>query len=186
MLSTPPAFILSQDQTLKKCVHNQKCTKRLEAQNQACLILWLQTISYRADARQRTGFSLWAALRQIMSSVQVQHKLTSLHIPFYCFKGSFDRSLNVSVSPDCLVQRIFEDCICVSLFSYQGSHLFTVVRDSLFTISLSKPFVNNFFQLFISLSCFCCDSVASCDSLYRIPRYSYNVNPKIWLFSKIF
>ena len=58
-------------------------------------------------------------------------------------------------------------------------------RDSLFTISLSKPFVNNFFQLFISLSCFCCDSVASCDSSYRIPRYSYNVNPKIWLFSKI-
>ena len=148
MLSTPPAFILSQDQTLKKCVHNQKCTKRLEAQNQACLILWLQTISYRADARQRTGFSLWAALRQIMSSVQVQHKLTSLYIPFYCFKGSFDRSLNVPVSPGCLVQRIFEDCICVSLFSYQGSHLFTVVRDSLFTISLSKPFVNNFFSTF--------------------------------------
>ena len=58
-------------------------------------------------------------------------------------------------------------------------------RDSLFTISLSKPFVNNFFQLFISLSCFCCDSVASCDSSYRIPRYSYNVNPKIWLFSNI-
>ena len=138
MLSTPPAFILSQDQTLKKM----------------CLF-------------------------------QVQHKPTSLYIPFYCFKGSFDRSLNVSVSPDCLVQRIFEDCICVSLFSYQGSHLFTVVRDSLLTISLSKPFVNNFFQLFISLSCFCCDSVASYDSLYRIPRYSYNVNPKIWLFSKI-
>ena len=148
MLSTPPAFILSQDQTLKKCVHNQKCTKRLEAQNQACLILWLQTISYRADARQRTGFSLWAALRQIMSSVQVQHKLTSLYIPFYCFKGSFDRSLNVPVSPGCLVQRIFEDCICVSLFSYQGSQLFAVVRDSLLNISHHFIDVNTYFCFF--------------------------------------
>ena len=74
---------------------------------------------------------------QKMCLFQVQHKLTSLYIPFYCFKGSFDRSLNVPVSPGCLVQRIFEDCICVSLFSYQGSHLFAVVRDSLFTISQS-------------------------------------------------
>ena len=48
-----------------------------------------------------------------------------------------------------------------------------------------NPLSTTFFQLFISLSCFCCDSVASYDSLYRIPRYSYNVNPKIWLFSKI-
>ena len=48
-----------------------------------------------------------------------------------------------------------------------------------------SPLSTTFFQLFISLSCFCCDSVASCDSSYRIPRYSYNVNPKIWLFSKI-
>ena len=120
-----------------------------------------------------------------MSSVQVQHKLTSLHIPFYCFKGSFDRSLNVPVSPGCLVQRIFEDCICVSLFSYQGSHLFTVVRDSLFTISLSKPFVNNFFStFFISFSRFCCDSVAFCDSSYRIPLYFRNVNNKFRFFAK--
>ena len=147
MLSTPPAFILSQDQTLKKCVHNQKCTKRLEAQNQACLILWLQTISYRADARQRTGFSLWAALRQIMSSVQVQHKLTSLYIPFYCFKGSFDRSLNVPVSPGCLVQRIFEDCIYVFHCSVIKVLICALSCDSLFTISLSKPFVNNFLKL---------------------------------------
>ena len=88
VLSTPPAFILSQDQTLKKM----------------CLF-------------------------------QVQHKLTSLHIPFYCFKGSFDRSLNVPVSPGCLVQRIFEDCICVSLFSYQGSHLFTVLRQLVYYIT---------------------------------------------------
>ena len=50
---------------------------------------------------------------QKMCLFQVQHKLTSLHIPFYCFKGSFDRSLNVSVFPDCLYQRIFEDCIYV-------------------------------------------------------------------------
>ena len=155
MLSTPPAFILSQDQTLKKCVHNQKCTKRLEAQNQACLILWLQTISYRADARQRTGFSLWAALRQIMSSVQVQHKLTSLYIPFYCFKGSFDRSLNVPVSPGCLVQRIFEDCICVSLFSYQGSHLFTVLWQLVYYITFKtlcqQLFKINFQKVFSNI-----------------------------------
>ena len=155
MLSTPPAFILSQDQTLKKCVHNQKCTKRLEAQNQACLILWLQTISYRADARQRTGFSLWAALRQIMSSVQVQHKLTSLYIPFYCFKGSFDRSLNAPVSPGCLVQRIFEDCICVSLFSYQGSHLFSVSQQLVYYITFKtlcqQLFKINFQKVFSNI-----------------------------------
>ena len=70
-----------------------------------------------------------------MCLFQVQHKLTSLHIPFYCFKGSFDRSLNVPVSPGCLVQRIFEDCICVSLFSYQGSHLFTVLRQLIYYIT---------------------------------------------------
>ena len=155
MLSTPPAFILSQDQTLKKCVHNQKCTKRLEAQNQACLILWLQTISYRADARQRTGFSLWAALRQIMSSVQVQHKLTSLYIPFYCFKGSFDRSLNAPVSPGCLVQRIFEDCICVALFSYQDSHLFSVSRQLVYYITFKtlcqQLFKINFQKVFSNI-----------------------------------
>ena len=110
-----------------------------------------------------------------MSSVQVQHKLTSLYIPFYCFKGSFDRSLNVSVSPDCLVQRIFEDCICVSLFSYQGSHLFTVVRDSLFTISLSKPFVNNFFIFFKSLTRFF-------DSSYRLSHLSLDVNSYFYFF----
>ena len=53
-----------------------------------------------------------------MSSVQVQHKLTSLHIPFYCFKGSFDRSLNVSVFPDCLIKefsRIVFMCFTVQL-----------------------------------------------------------------------
>ena len=42
---------------------------------------------------------------QKMCLFQVQHKLTSLHIPFYCFKGSFDRSLNVSVFPDCLIKE---------------------------------------------------------------------------------
>ena len=55
---------------------------------------------------------------QKMCLFQVQHKLTSLHIPFYCFKGSFDRSLNVSVFPDCLIKefsRIVFMCFTVQL-----------------------------------------------------------------------
>ena len=57
--------------------------------------------------------------------------------------------------------------------------------DSLFTISLSKPFVNNFFStFFISFSRFCCDSVAFCDSSYRIPLYFRNVNNKFRFFAK--
>ena len=90
-----------------------------------------------------------------MSSVQVQHKLTSLHIPFYCFKGSFDRSLNVPVSPGCLVQRIFEDCICVSLFSYQGSHLRTVLRQLVYYITFKtlcqQLFKINFQKVFSNI-----------------------------------
>ena len=119
-----------------------------------------------------------------MSSVQVQHKLTSLYIPFYCFKGSFDRSLNVSVSPDRLVQRIFEDCICVSLFSYQGSHLFTVLRQLVYYIIFKTLCQQLFSTFFISFSRFCCDSVAFCDSSYRIPLYFRNVNNKFRFFAK--
>ena len=91
-----------------------------------------------------------------MCLFQVQHKLTSLHIPFYCFKGSFDRSLNVPVSPGCLVQRIFEDCICVSLFSYQGSHLRTVLRQLVYYITFKtlcqQLFKINFQKVFFKYS----------------------------------
>ena len=130
VLSTPPAFILSQDQTLKKM----------------CLF-------------------------------QVQHKLTSLHIPFYCFKGSFDRSLNVPVSPGCLVQRIFEDCIYVFHCSVIKVLICFLSCDSSFNIAQLQSPVNNFFQLFYFLkSRFCCYSVAFCDSSYRIPLILRIVN----------
>ena len=127
MLSTPPAFILSQDQTLKKCV----CSK----------------------------FNI-----NLLAYISL----------FTVFKGSFDRSLNVSVSPDCLVQRIFEDCICVSLFSYQGSHLCTVLRQLVYYITaaifcqqlFSKKFLTFLFALFTYL----------CDSLYRLSHLLFDVN----------
>ena len=90
---------------------------------------------------------------QKMCLFQVQHKLTSLHIPFYCFKGSFDRSLNVPVSPGCLVQRIFEDCIYVFHCSVIKVLICFLSCDSLFTISLSKPFVNNFLKFIFKKFC---------------------------------
>jgi hypothetical protein len=66
-----------------------------------------------------------------MCLFQVQHKLTSLHIPFYCFKGSFDRSLNVPVSPGCLIKEfsriVFNVFHCsvikVLLLSFATAHL---------------------------------------------------------------
>ena len=63
---------------------------------------------------------------QKMCLFQVQHKLTSLHIPFYCFKGSFDRSLNVSVFPDCLIKefsRIVFMCFTVQLSRFSFAPL---------------------------------------------------------------
>ena len=109
-----------------------------------------------------------------MCLFQVQHKLTSLHIPFYCFKGSFDRSLNVPVSPGCLVQRIFEDCICVSLFSYQGSHLSTVSRQLIYYIT--AVFVcQQLFYFFKSLTRFF-------DSSYRLSHLSLDVNSYFYFF----
>ena len=88
-----------------------------------------------------------------MCLFQVQHKPTSLYIPFYCFKGSFDRSLNVPVSPGCLVQRIFEDCICVSLFSYQGSQCLLSFTTACLIyhsrITLSTTFFNFFIFFFL-------------------------------------
>ena len=93
-----------------------------------------------------------------MCLFQVQHKPTSLYIPFYCFKGSFDRSLNVPVSPGCLVQRIFEDCICVSLFSYQGSHLRTVLRQLVYYITfktLCQQLFSTFYFFKLFLLWFC-------------------------------
>ena len=48
-----------------------------------------------------------------------------------------------------------------------------------------NPLSTTFFNfLFLYLSCFCCDSVASCDSSYRIPLYFRNVNNKFRFFAK--
>ena len=110
-----------------------------------------------------------------MCLFQVQHKLTSLHIPFYCFKGSFDRSLNVPVSPGCLVQRIFEDCICVFHCSVIKVLICSLSRDSLFTISQLFLFVNNFFIFFKSLTRFF-------DSSYRLSHLSLDVNSYFYFF----
>ena len=85
---------------------------------------------------------------QKMCLFQVQHKLTSLHIPFYCFKGSFDRSLNVSVFPDCLIKefsRIVFMCFTVQLSRFS---LALLSRSSLITISHHFCDVNTYFLLF--------------------------------------
>ena len=113
-----------------------------------------------------------------MCLFQVQHKLTSLHIPFYCFKGSFDRSLNVPVSPGCLVQRIFEDCICVSLFSYQGC----LSCDSLFILTHSFSFVKNFFKFFQILFY----ELLFVDSLFTLSHLFFFVKNFFQVFSKFF
>ena len=107
-----------------------------------------------------------------MCLFQVQHKLTSLHIPFYCFKGSFDRSLNVPVSPGCLVQRIFEDCICVSLFSYQGScRSFLATAFILYQscFCLSRTFLT-FFKVFYQLLSFSATAVLEYHIFIRLSR----------------
>ena len=74
-------------------------------------------------------------------------------------------------------------CFTVQLSRFSFVHCRS--RQLVYYITFKTLCQQLFSTFFISLSCFCCDSVASCDSSYRIPRYSYNVNPKIWLFSKI-
>ena len=123
MLSTPPAFILSQDQTLKKCVYNQKCAKRLEAQNQASLILRLQTILYGADARQRTSHA--CELHFVILWVQSKFNINLLaYISLFTVLKDLSIVLWMCPSFRTVLSKNFRGLyLCVSLFSYQGSHL---------------------------------------------------------------
>ena len=117
---------------------------------------------------------------QKMCLFQVQHKLTSLYIPFYCFKGSFDRSLNVSVFPDCLYQRIFEDCIYV----FHCSVIKVLIRCSLETacllyhscLSLSRTFLKFFLFFFRS-------SFATASLIYHI---DHSMSTLIFIFFRTF
>ena len=120
VLGTPPAFILSQDQTLKKCV----CSKF-----NINLLAYISLFTVLKDL----SIVLWMcpSFRTVLSKN---------------FRGLY---------------------LCVSLFSYQGSHLPSkpVARNSLFNISQLFLFVNNFFNFFwSSLSL----SVALRDSLFTI------------------
>ena len=165
MLSTPPAFILSQDQTLKKCVHNQKCAKRLEAQNQACLILRLQTILYRADARQRTSHA--CELHFVILWVQSKFNINLLaYISLFTVLKDLSIVLWMCPSFRTVLSKNFRGLyLCVSLFNYQGSRLCCFLETACLLyhscLPLSRTFLK-FFKTFLKLFCDSQTNISHC------------------------
>ena len=82
-----------------------------------------------------------------MCLFQVQHKLTSLYIPFTVLKD-LSIVLWMCLSLQTVSFKEFSRIVYVFHCSVIKVLICLLSCDSLFTISLSKPFVNNFFSTF--------------------------------------
>ena len=169
MLSTPPAFILSQDQTLVKSVCIQFRINIL-ANSSLFTVVWFLTVRSTASSS-KLRFSLsW--LRQYSQASVFESKLSNLLLCSCSLRFSKNlllKKFSRVVVVYCSVIKVL--CLCRSfqatafifyqkLLSLSRTFLFffialfelsfAVSRDSLFMISLSELFVNNFFDLFFN------------------------------------
>ena len=130
VLSTPPAFILSQDQTLVKsvCIQfriNQLANSSLFTVVLVCLKTVLKNLLLKKFSR----------VVVVYCSV----------IKVLCLCRSFQATAFIFYQKLLSLSRTFL-FFFVALFELS----FAVSRDSLFRISLSELFVNNFFDLFLN------------------------------------
>ena len=130
VLSTPPAFILSQDQTLVKsvCIQfriNQLANSSLFTVVLVCLKTVLKNLLLKKFSR----------VVVVYCSV----------VKVLCLCRSFQATAFIFYQKLLSLSRTFL-FFFVALFELS----FAVSRDSLFRISLSELFVNNFFDLFFN------------------------------------
>ena len=153
VLGTPPAFILSQDQTLVKSVCIQF---RIAWQFCSCL-LFLGSLQTAHETRNKVSRSFGFAN-------------THLRI---CFKTSFKhpRFVRAVLSLFWIFKRIFQGC-CL-LFNYQGSLCCCRSRDSSFILSQAILLCQQLFSFFYFCFCPQCSHSGGCpdDKCYNITAF---------------
>ena len=122
MLSTPPAFILSQDQTLVKNV----CIRvRIAWQFCSCLLFWFDIFRcpfLKNLFKEFSGFVVYCSV---------------INVLFCCCR--FMRQLLYYI-------KAFH--VCQQLFKIYFYRLFVVISDNLYILSCVFHFVNTFFKVF--------------------------------------
>ena len=123
MLSTPPAFILSQDQTLVKNV----CIRvRIAWQFCSCLLFWFDIFRcpfLKNLFKEFSGFVVYCSVINVLF----------LLLPFHATAFTLYQSVS---------------CLSTTFLNYFLS-LFIFISDNLYIISCVFCFVNTFFEIFI-------------------------------------